>query len=310
MGLNLKRRKFFLMFTGATVAVLGDFVKKAFVQTNTNRSLAVVEKTGTGIIPVTDDGLQPISTGSTLYEKIVNDLKSTQATTTLEPSSLTFNRSSKLSATDDELEAAFDTLESRLFSFTSTTSSTSGSKFETSAVSRPTTVNPVLSVNKNVRLTQDEKLVAEKLLAGFGQRLNTGEINFTQETIKNAVSAVATTSIVPFPQEAEISNSGKISSSTKPGSSSSAISSTSDALLGCTWRWCRKRRWYGYRLRLNHCAVEYISAGASIVPPPLGNAVRAVAGILQAFDRGCGVTIRITWIGATYISSKSCSQCN
>ncbi|MBD0264048.1 MAG: hypothetical protein ICV78_15350 [Tolypothrix sp. Co-bin9] len=228
---------------------------------------------------------------SQLETQIIKELKAAQPTKTFESASATNKRSIAFNVTADELDAAFDTIESRLFSFTTPISKSQ---------------SPKLSVNTNVQLTEDEKMVAKKLITGFEERLQAGEISFTKTADSIAVG---------FPQEAEATISDTTDSLTLPPSSSSAVASENDALLpNCTWRWCSKKRWYGLRLRLNHCAVQYITAGGSIaalkIPPPFNAIVAAVVTILKTFDRGCGVQIHATWTGQIWVKSKSCSKCN
>lgn len=224
-----------------------------------------------------------------LETQIITELKTAQPTKTFEPASATNKRSVEFNATADELDAALDAIENKLFSFVTPISK-----------SQP----PKLSVNTSVSLTEDEKLVAKKLIDGFEQRLKAGEISFA----KTPGSIV-----VPFPEEAEATISNITDSLVPPPSSSSAVISESDA-LNCTWRWCFKKKWYGGRLRLNHCAVQYITAGGSIaalqIPPPASIAVGVMVAILQAFDQGCGVQIHFTWLGQTWIKPKSCAKCN
>jgi len=228
---------------------------------------------------------------SQLEPKIITELKDAQPTKTFESASATNKRSIESNVTADELDAAFDTIENKLFSFTTPISK-----------SQP----PKLSVNTSVRLTEDEKLVANKLITAFEQRLQAGEISFTKTT---------DSIVVPFPQEAEATTAGTTDSLILSSTSSSSVASENDALLpNCTWHWCFKKKWYGGRLRLNHCAVQYITAGGSIaalkIPPPASIAVGIMVAILTAFDRGCGVQIHFTWTGQTWILPKSCSKCN
>lgn len=228
---------------------------------------------------------------SQLETQIITELKAAQPTKTFESASAANRRSIASNVTGDELDAAFDTIENRLFSLTPPISKL-----------QP----PRLSVNKSVQLTEDEKLVAEKLVRGFEQRLKTGEISFSKTTDGR---------VIPFPQEAEATISDTTDSLILPPDSSSAVASESNILLpNCTWRWCTKKRWYGLRLRLNHCAVQYISAGGSVaalkLPPPFNVVAAAVVTILKAFDKGCGVQIHGTWTGQIWVTSKSCSKCN
>jgi hypothetical protein len=61
----------------------------------------------------------------------------------------------------------------------------------------------------------------------------------------------------------------------------------------CTWRWWKKTHWWGIRLTLNHCAVEWLARGASDAAAALNafglarwitTVLSAIAALLPRFD--------------------------
>jgi hypothetical protein len=82
----------------------------------------------------------------------------------------------------------------------------------------------------------------------------------------------------------------------------------------CTWRWKKRTYWWGVRINLNHCAVEWLggaSTGAAGAVAAFGLAawigavLLAIAATLKAFDvHGTGVFVYITWAGISWVTPR------
>ncbi|MBW4604975.1 MAG: hypothetical protein KME29_36855 [Calothrix sp. FI2-JRJ7] len=141
-------------------------------------------------------------------------------------------------------------------------------------------VASTIEVNAVESLTSQEKQAANNLVTAFQEKLKAGE--FTELDLKQDEQTVE------FPLQ------------TKQACSNGRV--------------CWKFKWWGVRIRLNHCAVQWATAGGNIAalaaPAPIKAAIIFFIAILNAFDKGCGVQIHWLWIGVSWIKPKSCSKCN
>jgi len=195
-------------------------------------------------------------------------------------SSVILKRSQELKATAEEVDAALDAIEDRLLRLTSTKANPSDSAVPSDDASSDATSS--LTPNSSVQLTSVEQEAAKNLITGFEQQVQANQINRSALRQKDEET-------IAFP----------VNSLTKQVCSNGRI--------------CWKFKWWGVRIRLNHCAVEWISNGGSIAslaaPPMVKAAIAAVVGILKLFDTGCGVQIKVPWVFTIWLFPKSCSKC-
>jgi len=153
-----------------------------------------------------------------------------------------------------------------------------------------------LVVNPAIELSDARKRVVRELSAAFNRTVQSGQISYTQAPER---------SLVPSLRSAP-ENSG-----TAPVAEE--VGTTIAPAGGCTWRWWIKTRWWGFRLSLNHCAVKWVTSGASALaaalaafglPAIVGAVIGIVAGVLKFFDKGKGVRIYYLWTGQFWVTSK------
>ncbi|MBF2067554.1 MAG: hypothetical protein IGS39_24520 [Calothrix sp. C42_A2020_038] len=139
---------------------------------------------------------------------------------------------------------------------------------------------PILEVNPSTSLNSQEKQAANNLVTAFQEKVRNGEVTASdlqkdEQTLEFTV------------QTKQICSNGRV---------------------------CWKFKWWGVRIRLNHCAVVWATSAGSIAslaaPPPVKLAIIFFVSVLKAFDKGCGVQIHWLWVGVSWIKSKSCSKCN
>ena len=141
-----------------------------------------------------------------------------------------------------------------------------------------------LTAPAEASLSQEDRVTCQKIIDGFNERLKAGEIRLARGP--NGC-------LMPAPAEGDrIENEGM----THP----------------CHWYWKLKYYWWGIRLGLNHCAVKWLSDGASRaaaisafgLPAWIGAILAAIAAVLKTFDRGCGVRLYVTWTGQSWITPR------
>ncbi len=186
-------------------------------------------------------------------------------------------RSQSLAASADQIDEALDALEGNLVQLTVPTAPTDSAV----AGGDEAAARPTLAVNAQAvaSLNAQEKQAANNLVNGF----------------QTAVAAGDLTSAALRQDE----QSAEIPLQTKQGCSNGRV--------------CWKFKWWGVRIRINHCGVEALSSGGRLVgsvPGPVTTAIGFFTSVLRAFDKGCGVQIHWLWINVSYIKSKSCSKCN
>ncbi|BAZ09290.1 hypothetical protein NIES4071_10980 [Calothrix sp. NIES-4071] len=141
-------------------------------------------------------------------------------------------------------------------------------------------VAPTLEINAAASLTAQEQQAANNLVTAFQEKLRTGEV--TASDLKQDEQTL------------------EFSLQTKQACTNGRV--------------CWKFKWWGVRIRLNHCAVVWATTGGSIAalaaPVPVKAAILFFVAILKAFDKGCGVQIHWLWFGVSWIKPKSCSKCN
>jgi len=144
-----------------------------------------------------------------------------------------------------------------------------------------------LTITAGDSLSPQDGATCQQIIDGFNERLKAGEIRLARGPNGR---------LMPAPAEGErIENEGM----TNP----------------CQWYWKLKYYWWGVRLGLNHCAVNWLSdtatVGAAIsafgLPPWIGMILRAIAMTLKVFDRGCGVRVYITWGGVSWLTPRPTS---
>ena len=83
--------------------------------------------------------------------------------------------------------------------------------------------------------------------------------------------------------------------------------------MNCTWQWWLKTHWWGLRLSLNHCAVEWVTSGGSALSAALASfglpaaaavVLQIAVGVLKFFDKGHGVRIYFVWSGQFWVTTK------
>ncbi|MBP7960898.1 MAG: hypothetical protein KBG20_01700 [Caldilineaceae bacterium] len=143
-----------------------------------------------------------------------------------------------------------------------------------------------LRINRAIRLSAKSQAFLNRNIQAFQQRLSRGEIRI--------VKGPGGTKIVAGAE----------------GDKTEALGTKSNP---CTWYWKLKHYWWGVRLGLNHCAVEWLSSGASAAAAAVAafgisswiSAILVVAAsVLKAFDRGCGVRLYITWAGVWWVGPR------
>lgn len=184
--------------------------------------------------------------------------------------------------TPEEVNAAFDALDG-IFTF---------NRFQNG-----------LMVNEAVQLTEAETNFANKIVASFADNLRKGNLRFLRAD--NGV-------FVPATIEKEREGKG-VRFLTQSHTLQQGGNPVLLAAGGCTWQWWLKVRWWGVRVSLNHCAVEWVTSGASGLAaalaafglPAIASAVLGLAvGILKFFDKGLGVRIYFLWTGQFWVTSK------
>jgi len=191
-------------------------------------------------------------------------------------------RSQQLNATADQIDEALDAFENRFVRLKISTTNPP-KKGETSAVNQDSNANavpPSLVVNTEVSLSSQEKQVANNLVTAYQTKIDTGELTAAQ------LRQDEQTLVIPV-QTKQVCSNGRV---------------------------CWKYKWWGIRIRLNHCGVEWVSNGGRVaaagLPAPVAAAIIFFAAVLKLFDKGCGVQIHWLWFNVSWIKPKSCSKCN
>jgi len=218
----------------------------------------------------------------------------------------------KSDATAEEVEGAFDAfngvfglntaipedaedLQSVLLSISEPEVETDASD----AVSVPIRVRGLVA-NPAIELSDSRKRVVNELSAAFNRTVQSGEVTYAKAPEHSLIPSLRS---VP-----------ERSGATDTVISTEAESTTiAPAAGGCTWRWWLKTRWWGFRLSLNHCAVQWVTNGAAGLaaalaafglPAVVGAVIGLAAGVLKFFDKGKGVRIYFLWTGQFWVTSK------